>query len=109
MPKDARGHGSNAGEHSAAIDKLPKLGQAHFQVIAQHLFGQKPQDPNDLKANTAFSDRLTAAADKLSTTNPGFNRQRFIEAAVGKKNPKNPPRSAKRVGEALKLIGKGHF
>jgi len=109
MPKDAKGHGSNPGEHSAGITKLPKLGKAHFQVIAQHLFGQKPQDPNDAKANASFSDRISAAADKLEMTNPGFNRTRFIEAAVGKKNPKSPPRSAKRVGEALKLIGKGHF
>lgn len=107
--KDRLGHGSNPGTHSAGIVKLPKLGRAAFQQIAQNLFGQKPQDPNDLKANTAFSDRLTAAADKLAMTNPGFNRQKFIEAASGKKPQTKMPRSRAGMNAGQNLFNRGHF
>lgn len=82
--KDAKGHGSNAGTHAGGIVNLPKkLNRAHFEQIAEQLLKTKPADESDLKANSAFSDRLSAAADHLATTNPGFNRNRFIAAASG--------------------------
>lgn len=82
--KDALGHGSNPGTHAAGIANLPKkLTRAHFEQIAENLLKTKPADESDRAANAAFSARLTAAADHLSTTNPGFNRNRFIAAASG--------------------------
>lgn len=82
--KDRLGHGSNAGEHASGIQKsVPRLTRAHFEHIAEQLLATKPRDESDRAANEAFSARLSAAADKLSGTNPGFNRNRFIAAASG--------------------------
>lgn len=82
--KDAKGHGSDAGLHAAGISGLPKkLTRAHFEQIAENLLKTKPADESDRAANEAFSARLSAAADHLATTNPGFNRNRFIAAASG--------------------------
>lgn len=99
MPmKDALGHGSNAnGAHSVQINNLPaKMGRAHFEVIANMLKSGKPAD----NASTAEH-----TADKLATTNPGFNRQRFIEAAAGKGN--NRSRQSSRDNASRQLIRVG--
>jgi len=114
MPKDALGHGSNPqGTHSATIAKLPKMGRAHFEQIAANLLASKPADESNRSANEAFSARLSAAADKLATTNPGFNRNRFIAAASGNvKGQGRKSRASSRAnaaGKANRVFAKGGF
>lgn len=74
--KDAKGHGSDAGIHSAMIQALPaKLGRRHFEQIAEQLRAQAASDPKGHDA------RVAAMADHLSTTNPGFRRDLFVKAS----------------------------
>lgn len=72
--KDAQGHGSNAGgaTHASGTTATPQLQRRHFEAIAA-----------DLKAKGAKPDEVSAMADKLSTTNPGFRRDFFVAAATG--------------------------
>ncbi len=95
--KDALGHGSNpdAGAHAQAVAKLPaKMGRRHFEQIAADLRAQAPHgpagnfvDPNDPRnpqsnaAWDAHNARVSAMADHLATTNPGFRRDLFVKAA----------------------------
>src|SRR4051794_29841380 len=97
--KDAGGHGSNAGAHTAGIQNLAvtgKLQRRHFEAIAAELRAQAPSgkaknfiDPNDPRnpqsnaAWDAFHAKVNAMADKLATTNPGFRRDFFVAAATG--------------------------
>lgn len=96
MAKDALGHGSDSnGTHSGAINKLPaKMTRAHFEQIAASLRAQAPQgkagdfvDPNDPRnpqsnaAWDAHNARVSAMADHLATTNPGFRRDLFVKAS----------------------------
>lgn len=73
MAKDALGHGSDGnGAHSGQINKLPsKMTKAHFEVIAQQLREAK-----------ATPEQVADMASRLATTNPGFNRDRFIAAVT---------------------------
>jgi hypothetical protein len=107
--KDALGHGSNErggkqaavsakaaavlkGIHAGQIDKLPDLQRRHFQEIAATLLASAPSgfqaggfpDKAANDAIKAYSARVSDVADKLATTNPEFNRGKFIEAAYGK-------------------------
>jgi hypothetical protein len=107
--KDALGHGSDErggkqaavsskaaaalkGIHSGQIDKLPDLQRRHFQEIAATLLASAPPgfaaggfpDKTANDAVKAYSARVSDVADKLATTNPEFNRGKFIEAAYGK-------------------------
>jgi hypothetical protein len=67
------------GLHSGGINGLPPLERRHYEEIAATLATQgKTADP------AAHSARVSAYANHLATTNPQFNRQRFIEAASGK-------------------------
>lgn len=55
----------------------PKMQRAHFQLIADCL--------DDIKVNVALEpdDKAVVArvfADRLRSTNPNFNRDRFLEA-----------------------------
>jgi hypothetical protein len=71
--KDALGHGSNPGTHSTGIVKLPKkLNRAHFEQIAENL-----------RSSGADDAKIASMAAQLATTNPGFNRERFIAAVKG--------------------------
>lgn len=94
--KDALGHGSEAnGAHSMQINNLPaKMTRAHFEQIAASLRAQAPQgkagnfvDPNDPRnpqsnaAWDAHNARVSAMADHLATTNPGFRRDLFVKAS----------------------------
>lgn len=68
------------GIHSGQINSLPALQKRHYYNIATTLAEQgKTADPAE------HSRRVTEYANRLSTTNPQFNRQRFIEAASGKR------------------------
>lgn len=83
--KDAKGHGSDAGVHSAQINALPaKMTKAHFQVIAERLRSAQPGANATPEEHAAHAALVGQYADKLATTNPGFNRQRFMEAIGGK-------------------------
>lgn len=74
--KDAKGHGSDAGLHSAMIKALPaKLGRRHFEQIAADLRAKAASDP------AGHDARVNAMADHLSTTNPGFRRDLFVKAS----------------------------
>lgn len=84
--KDALGHGSTAGVHSAGINNLPaKMTKAHFQVIAQMLRDSAPGADASPADHADHAAKVAAYADKLSTTNPGFNRQRFTDAVTSGK------------------------
>jgi len=74
--KDALGHGSDAGVHSAMIKALPaKLGRRHFEQIAADLRSKAVNDP------AGHDARVAAMADHLATTNPGFRRDLFVKAS----------------------------
>jgi hypothetical protein len=75
--KDAFGHGSNAGAHAGGVQATPKLQRRHFEAIAAEL--KSAPDAG----SPAHSQRVSAMADKLATTNPGFRRDFFIKAASG--------------------------
>jgi hypothetical protein len=105
--KDAKGHGSDTkGTHAEMINNLPgKMNRAHFEVIANMLKSEKPADDAPTAEHTAFQTKLSAYADKLATTNPGFNRQRFIEAAVGKVNPRSRQSSRDNASRQIMRAG----
>ena len=99
-PNDPRGQmtGSRpvgAGLHSAGITSTPQLQRRHFEAIAADLRAQAPQgpaknfvdphDPRNPQSNAAWdahNARVNAMADKLSTINPLFKRDRFIAAST---------------------------
>ena len=71
--KDPLGHGSDGkGLHSQGTTATPQLQRRHFEAIAA-----------ELKGRSAKPEEVSAMADKLATTNPGFRRDFFIKAATG--------------------------
>jgi hypothetical protein len=100
--KDALGHGSNAGLHSAGVQATPQLQRRHFEAIAAEL--KSAPDAG----SPAHSARVSAMADKLATTNPGFRRDFFIKAATGGDYRfKGPGKNAGAVSsKAKKFMGK---
>lgn len=102
--KDARGHGSDAGAgaHAQGTTSTPQLQRRHFEAIAADL--KNAPDAG----SPAHSQRVSAMADKLATTNPGFRRDFFIKAASGGdyrfKGPGNNPGAVNR--KAAKFSGK---
>lgn len=119
--KDALGHGSNErGTHSDMIAKLPaKMGRRHFEQIAEQLRAQAPHgpaknfldphDPRNPQSNAAWdahNARVSAMADHLATTNPGFRRDLFIKASQPDTTYKNKStRSATRATATKQLTG----
>lgn len=108
--KDAKGHGSNTrgavskgmlvkgralkddahrvamkvldkvggtGAHTGGIDKLPALQRRHYEAIAAELKAQGVGKNSDEHAG-----HVADVAAHLSTTNPNFDRVRFIKAAT---------------------------
>lgn len=69
------------GIHSGQINALPPLERRHYEVMAMELARQG----NNAADRDAHSKRISTYADRLASTNPQFNRQRFIEAASGKR------------------------
>jgi hypothetical protein len=100
MAKDAGGHGSESGggsgAHSAKIQATPQLQRRHFEAIAADLKGASDA------GSPAHAQRVSDMADKLSTTNPGFNRNFFTAAATpgGAYNNKYQPHSRAPGGKA---------
>ena len=98
--KDQLGHGSEAGRgtgaHTQGVQATPQLQRRHFEAIAADLKAQAPTSWGDNSskassdANGAHMAKVSAMADKLSTTNPGFRRDFFVAAATpgGKYNNK---------------------
>lgn len=82
--KDAKGHGSDAnGLHSSLLNNLPsKMTKAHFEVIAKMLRDAAPGANATPVEHAAHAALVSSAADRLATTNPGFNRQRFTDAVT---------------------------
>lgn len=117
--KDAKGHGSNAGQHSTGVVSTPKLQRRHFEAIAAELRAQGPQgaaknfvDPNDPRnpqsnaAWDAHAARVNAMADKLALTNPGFRKDFFVAAATPGGAYKNKARGrTSNMGAAKKFMG----
>jgi hypothetical protein len=97
--KDSLGHGSDAGIHAAAIQKLPaKMGRRHFEQIAEQLRSQALSDP------AGHDARVAQMADHLSTTNPGFRRDLFVKASQPNTSYKNKSnRTATRATAAKQL------
>jgi hypothetical protein len=86
--KDALGHGSEqrGGVHSTPINNLPaKMTKAHFQIIAQMLRDSAPGADASEEEKAGHMATVNAYAAKLATTNPGFNRQRFMDAVTSGK------------------------
>lgn len=82
--KDAKGHGSDAGVHSAMIKALPaKLGRRHFEQIAEQLRNQAASDP------AGHDARVAAMTSHLATTNPGFRQDLFVKASQPNTSYKN--------------------
>jgi hypothetical protein len=75
--KDARGHGSNAGLHSAGVQSTPQLQRRHFEAIAAELKAAPDA------GSPAHAQRVNEMAAKLATTNPGFRKDFFVKAATG--------------------------
>lgn len=116
--KDALGHGSDAGVHAAMINALPKkLGRKEFEQIAAQLRSQAPHgaaknfvdpsDPRNPQSNAAWdahNARVSAMADHLSTTNPGFRRDLFVKAAQpGTAYKDKSTRTSSRTSAAKRL------
>ncbi len=65
-----------------------KLSRQTFQLIAEVLASTDPGYGNtelDAKADT-HDETVQAFADRLSATNPNFDRDRFIDVATGKRD-----------------------
>lgn len=107
--KDALGHGSNdrggaapaaaAGIHARGTQATPQLQRRHFEAMAAELRAAPDA------GSPAHAARVSAVADKLSTTNPGFRRDFFVKAATpgGAYNNKSRERSASKPGFASKV------
>lgn len=64
--------------------KSPSMTRAHFKLIAEVIARVKPYA--DPEGDMVFaSDIVSDFADALTSTNPSFNRERFIEACQPRK------------------------
>jgi hypothetical protein len=96
---DARAKGS----HAQSIDKLPgKMTRAHFELIASNLRSQAASDP------AGHNARVSAMADKLATTNPGFKRDLFVKASQPDTSYKNQSTSFS-LGNASKSLSRSGY
>jgi hypothetical protein len=66
------------GIHSQTINDLPQMQRRHYENIAAELKAQGAS----AKSSVDHGSRVRQYADRLATTNPLFNRQRFISAAT---------------------------
>lgn len=99
--KDAKGHGSEAGLHSAGIQSLAikgKLQRRHFEAIAAEL--KSAPDAG----SPAHAQRVQDMANQLATTNPGFRRDFFVAAATGGTHVSD--RSGKSIAYSNKSQGR---
>ena len=79
--KDAKGHGSESGAHSAGVEqvgKVPLMQARHFQMIADTLKQHAGQVQSTPEAHSAL---VNAFADNLAKSNPKFNRSMFVKAS----------------------------
>jgi hypothetical protein len=75
----AEDHGKiDNGIHSQTINDLPQMQRRHYENIAAELKAQGAS----AKSSVDHGSRVRQYADRLATTNPLFNRQRFISAAT---------------------------
>lgn len=66
------------------MEKLT-MQRRHFQLIAEVLHGQMVRYPSDDHSIATWENIAKGFADALQSTNPGFDRLRFLEACRGEK------------------------
>ena len=71
-------------QHGSSKRPAPKMTRAHFELIAAASYSLAP-DPDGESAAFDYLEReriASAFVQRLTPTNPNFDRERFIRAAV---------------------------